>query len=112
LKAPWGMEIAPANFGATLAGKLWVGNFGDGPINVFDPDSGAVFYTVRDTHGEPIVIDGVWGLLVCSGSPPGGRGGTHLLPRRPEQGAARFVREPVSQPLTAAGLDQDNFTSR
>src|SRR5262249_32376699 len=36
LKAPWGMALAPSNFGP-LAGKLLIGNFGDGHINAFDP---------------------------------------------------------------------------
>jgi uncharacterized protein (TIGR03118 family) len=71
LKAPWGMAIAPANFG-TLAGKLWIGNFGDGHINVFDPNDGAFIDQVRDTNGNPIVIDGLWGLIVGNGG-NGGR---------------------------------------
>jgi uncharacterized protein (TIGR03118 family) len=72
LKAPWGMAIAPANFGSTLGGKLWIGNFGDGHINVFDPETGAFIDQVRDTNGNPIVIDGLWGLIVGNGG-NGGR---------------------------------------
>ncbi|MHA7632975.1 TIGR03118 family protein [Corallococcus sp. M7] len=34
LNAPWGMAVAPASFGR-LAGRLLVGNFGDGTINAF-----------------------------------------------------------------------------
>src|SRR5262249_23641929 len=34
LNSPWGLAIAPASFG-TLAGKLLVGNFGDGMIHAF-----------------------------------------------------------------------------
>ena len=41
LNAPWGMALAPADFG-TLGNTLLVGNFGDGKINAFDPASGAV----------------------------------------------------------------------
>jgi uncharacterized protein (TIGR03118 family) len=36
LNAPWGMALAPAGFGR-FSGKLLVGNFGNGRINVFDP---------------------------------------------------------------------------
>jgi uncharacterized protein (TIGR03118 family) len=72
LKAPWGMAISPTNFGSTLGGKLWIGNFGDGHINVFDPDTGAFIDQVRDTNGKPIVIDGLWGLIVGNGG-NGGR---------------------------------------
>ena len=35
LNAPWGMAIAPATYGS-LGGKLLVGNFGDGRINVYE----------------------------------------------------------------------------
>ena len=38
LNAPWGLALAPASFGE-FAGALLVGNFGDGTINAFDPDS-------------------------------------------------------------------------
>src|SRR5262245_38374182 len=40
LKAPWGMAHVPSGFGA-LGDTLWIGNFGDGQINAFNPDSGA-----------------------------------------------------------------------
>jgi uncharacterized protein (TIGR03118 family) len=35
LNAPWGMTIAPADFGR-FSGNLLVGNFGDGRINAYD----------------------------------------------------------------------------
>jgi uncharacterized protein (TIGR03118 family) len=65
LKAPWGMAAAPATFGA-LAGKLLIGNFGNGQINAFDPD-GTFIDTVRDQNGKPIVIDGLWALQFGNG---------------------------------------------
>src|SRR5262249_11668124 len=74
LKAPWGMAIAPASFG-TLAGTLWIRNFGEGHINVFDPTSGAFIEQVRDSKtGKPIVIDGLWGLIVGNGGNGGDPG--------------------------------------
>src|SRR6266567_5476185 len=36
LNSPWGLALAPADFGA-VSGGLLVGNFGDGHINAFDP---------------------------------------------------------------------------
>jgi uncharacterized protein (TIGR03118 family) len=36
LNAPWGLALAPASFGPKLAGKLLVGNFGDGAVQAFD----------------------------------------------------------------------------
>ena len=61
LNAPWGMTIAPKNFGQ-FSGALLVGNFGDGRINAFDPNTGALLGTLSHKNGRPIVIDGLWGL--------------------------------------------------
>jgi uncharacterized protein (TIGR03118 family) len=67
LNSPWGMTIAPAGFGP-FAGDLLVGNFGDGRIHAFDPTTGHLDGTIRDTHGNPIEIDGLWGLLPGNGT--------------------------------------------
>src|SRR5262249_17873692 len=66
LNAPWGMTIAPRHFGR-FTGDLLVGNFGDGRIHAFDPDSGRLRGTLRDPDGNPIVIEGLWGLLPGNG---------------------------------------------
>jgi uncharacterized protein (TIGR03118 family) len=63
LNSPWGLAIAPASFGP-FAGKLLVGNFGDGTINVYDPFNGRFAGTVRNTQGKPIAIDDLWSLKV------------------------------------------------
>jgi uncharacterized protein (TIGR03118 family) len=56
----------PSVFGA-LGDTLWIGNFGDGQINAFNPDSGAFIDKVRDPKGKPLVIDGLWALQVGNG---------------------------------------------
>src|SRR5215467_13573208 len=61
LNAPWGVAIAPANFGA-FPGALLVGNFGDGAINAFDPTTGSLPGTLDDPQGNPIHIPGLWAL--------------------------------------------------
>jgi uncharacterized protein (TIGR03118 family) len=61
LNSPWGMAIAPANFGP-FAGALLIGNFGDGKINAFDATTGALLGTLDDTTGNPIAIPGLWSL--------------------------------------------------
>ena len=60
LNAPWGLAIAPSNFGR-FAGDLLVGNFGDGRINAYRGDD--FQGQLRGTGGHPITIDGLWGLL-------------------------------------------------
>jgi uncharacterized protein (TIGR03118 family) len=59
--------LAPANFGA-LSNLLLVGNFGDGIINAFDPNSGAFVDTLKDAAGQPIANDGLWGLTFGNGT--------------------------------------------
>lgn len=66
LNAPWGMALAPADFGS-FANALLVGNFGNGWINAFDPETGAFLGTLSDANGAPIVIDGLWGIAFGNG---------------------------------------------
>jgi uncharacterized protein (TIGR03118 family) len=67
LNSPWGLAMAPAGFG-NLGGSLLVGNFGDGRIHAFDPMTGASRGLLRDSHGRPIAIDGLWGLRFGNGN--------------------------------------------
>jgi uncharacterized protein (TIGR03118 family) len=61
LNAPWGIALAPADFGS-LSNALLVGNFGDGKINGYDPASGALIGTVNDSSGAAIATPGLWGI--------------------------------------------------
>lgn len=61
LNSPWGMTLAPSSFGV-YGGDLLVGNFGNGMINAFDPGTGAFKGMLKDSHGNPIMINGLWGL--------------------------------------------------
>src|SRR5439155_21259249 len=61
LNAPWGLERAPGNFGH-FSDALLVGNFGDGRINAFDADPGEFRGQFTDPTGQPLEIDGLWGL--------------------------------------------------
>jgi len=70
LNSPWGMALEPASFGQ-FAGDLLVGNFGDGHINVYNPTSGLRLGQLRGSNGQPIVIDGLWGLMFGNGNAAG-----------------------------------------
>jgi hypothetical protein len=48
-------------------GQLWVGNFGDGNINVYDPNSGSFAGTPHDVFGNPLAFDDMWGLFLANG---------------------------------------------
>jgi uncharacterized protein (TIGR03118 family) len=67
LDSPWGVALAPTGFGE-LGGALWIGNFGNGQINAFDPESGKFLSKVRDPKGQAILIDGLWTITFGNGS--------------------------------------------
>jgi uncharacterized protein (TIGR03118 family) len=67
LNSPWGVALAPAGFGE-FAGALLIGNFGNGHINAFDPNTGEFIDRMRNPHGQTLVIDGLWSLRVGNGS--------------------------------------------
>lgn len=56
LNAPWGIALAPANFGSA-ANMLLVGNFGDG----------ALVGVLAKADKTPIAIDGLWGIAFGNG---------------------------------------------
>jgi uncharacterized protein (TIGR03118 family) len=55
LNAPWGLAL--------IEDELWVGNFGDGLINVYDPMTGAFIETLMRADGTPLQFDGLWDML-------------------------------------------------
>jgi uncharacterized protein (TIGR03118 family) len=61
LNAPWGVALAPADFG-TLSNAVLVGNFGDGKINAFATGTGASIGAVTDSHGAAFAQPGLWGI--------------------------------------------------
>ena len=71
LDSPWGLAIAPADFGV-FSHDLLVGNFGNGLIHAYNPATGAFVGTMADFRGNPIDIDGLWGLKFGSGQGNGG----------------------------------------
>lgn len=56
LNSPWGLALVEGD-------ELWVGNFGDGKINNYDPVSGASLGTINGTDGNPLQFDGLWDML-------------------------------------------------
>jgi uncharacterized protein (TIGR03118 family) len=61
LDSPWGVELAPGDFGP-FSNALLVGNFGDGRINAFNPDTGAFLGSLAHRDGQVIVINSLWGV--------------------------------------------------
>lgn len=83
---PWGMAVAPGNFGkfanALLVGNFNTGNAGLGPghISAFSlapgADNGKFLGVLQGTDGNPISIDGLWQLVFGNG---GGGGNPSVL---------------------------------
>ena len=67
LDSPWGLAIAPPGFGE-FANDLLVGNFGDGTINVFNPQNDHFLGKLEDANGAPITIFDLWSLVPGSGN--------------------------------------------
>jgi uncharacterized protein (TIGR03118 family) len=63
LNAPWGLAMAPSNFGK-FSGDLLVGNLGDGRIHAFrrGEDGWEEHGVMKGTDHTPIEIDGLWGI--------------------------------------------------
>ena len=61
LNAPWGIALAPGDFGP-FSHRLLIGNFGDGTIHAFNAVSGKFEGTLLDPTGAPLWIDGLWAL--------------------------------------------------
>ncbi len=55
LNSPWGLAL--------VNGELWVGNFGDGLINNYNPTTGAFIETISHADATPLQFDGLWALL-------------------------------------------------
>jgi uncharacterized protein (TIGR03118 family) len=70
LNAPWGVAMAPANFGR-FSGDLLIGNFGDGQISAYEPQLDGSFELVgqlRTSDHKVISIDGLWALQFGKGA--------------------------------------------
>jgi uncharacterized protein (TIGR03118 family) len=74
LNGPWGLALAPANFGA-FSNDLLVGNFDattaagtGGVIDAFDPKTLTFLGTLNNADGTPIQIPGLWGLQFGNGT--------------------------------------------
>ena len=62
LHSPWGMALAPADFGPMSGAILISNNIARGRINAFNPETGEFLGPLRDANNNPIEIDNVWAL--------------------------------------------------
>ncbi len=70
LNAPWGLTLAPADFGS-FSHHLIVGQFGSGEVLAFNMETGNFAGNLLTPGGQPITIDGIWGIGFGNGGTAG-----------------------------------------
>ena len=66
LSAPWGITLAPANFGS-FSNDLLVGNFGNGEILAYDATTDLFLGTLDGANGQPLDNPFLWSLETRTG---------------------------------------------
>jgi len=67
---PWGISVAPANFGA-FSKAILVGNTGNGLIGAYNPSNGK-FAGFLQSNGQRIALPGLWGIAFGNGNAESG----------------------------------------
>jgi uncharacterized protein (TIGR03118 family) len=102
LDAPWGLALAPDSFGS-LAGDLLVGNFGDGHISAFNLVSDSFIGQLTGLDGNPLIIDGLWGLTPGNGGSGGSPESIYFSAGPGDESHGLFgVLTPVPEPASLA----------
>jgi uncharacterized protein (TIGR03118 family) len=70
LNAPWGAVLSPMGFGS-FAGKLLIGNFGDGTINAYDFATGNFVDQMKDSNGSVVTNASLWDMVFGGGGQSG-----------------------------------------
>jgi uncharacterized protein (TIGR03118 family) len=87
LNQPWGVTLAPNDFGP-LSGTLLVSNNANfGTINGFNPVSGKFVGTIRDQFGFPIVLVNLWAVAFGGGATNNGAANELFVTAGPGFGA-------------------------
>jgi uncharacterized protein (TIGR03118 family) len=73
LNQPWGIAMAPSNFGALSNTLLISNNTNAGTINGFNPTTGAFVAAVTGSNGKAITITQLWGIEFGGGSSENGQ---------------------------------------
>ncbi len=76
LNAPWGVTLAPLDFGR-FSHHLLVSNFAAGGttqsaglINAYDLDTGKFVGSLEDATGKPLSINGIWSISFANAATP------------------------------------------
>ncbi len=101
--APWGVAMAPGDFGP-YSGSLLIGNFGDGHILALDIESLEPEGYVLDAANNPVTIEGLWDIAFGNGESLGRSNSLYFAAAPEEESAGLFGSLSVT-----AGEDADGF---
>lgn len=79
LHSPWGVALAPDDFGPMSNALLITNNTPHGRINAFDPKTGAFLGPLRDASGKAIEIDDIWAIQFGQSGLAGANGNPNQL---------------------------------
>lgn len=86
LNQPWGMAMAPGNFGPLSNTLLIANNTNTGTINGFDPTNGGFVGTIKNKAGKPIKINQLWGIEFGGGTVANGNTNQLFFTAGPKNG--------------------------
>lgn len=72
LNQPWGLAVAPGNFGKFSGALLVTNNSNAGNILAYNLTNGSFLGRLSDTSGDAIKINGLWGIEFGGGSSANG----------------------------------------
>ena len=98
LNAPWGLALAPADFGV-FCSDLLVGNFGNGRISAYTKRGANWVYKgqLRHANGAPIEIDGLWAIAFGNGAAAGPATSLYFLSGPADEHTASSARSPRAE---------------
>ncbi|HUD55267.1 MAG TPA: TIGR03118 family protein [Terracidiphilus sp.] len=112
LNQPWGIALAPSNFGPLSNTLLVSNNSNDGTINGFDPMTGKFVGTIRDEFGRKITLTNLWGIAFGGGTTNNGATNQLFVAAGPGKGAqaqlAGTFASIVFNPTPYSVHDQDD----
>ena len=99
--APWGIALAPGEFGE-FSHSLLVGMFGSGQIAAFNPVNGRFLGLMKKSDNSTLTIDGLWALVFGAGNANSGAYNTLFFTAGPnnENDGTFGTLVPVSTELT------------
>jgi uncharacterized protein (TIGR03118 family) len=108
LNQAWGVALAPSNFGPLSNTLLISNNSTDGTINAFNPKTGEFVGTVRDDHGERIILNNLWGVAFGGGATANGATNELFVTVGPGNGAQSEMAGTFASIVFDPDHDHDN----